>query len=197
MARSRYSVPPAGICIVNFHFVLQRCKENIYHANFFCKMDFLKKFYDATVACFFQSPLQITSLKKILFCIFIFACISSEAQKIDSIYVHLYTDSLKKGTYNYINIDGKLSDGRYLPLDSTDILFSASDGKFFGNSLWIDRDFKKAKVSIKAVLRSNPSISRQFEIYIKTIPDPVKLKSLDELLNESKADTKAARKKRS
>jgi hypothetical protein len=169
----------------------------IFTVQIFFQIHFLKNFYCATVACFFQSPLQITRLKKILSCIFIFACISSQAQKIDSIYVHLYTDSLKKGTYNYINIDGKLSDGRYLPLDSTDILFSASDGKFFGNSLWIDRDFKKAKVNIKAVLRSNPSISRQFEIYIKTIPDPVKLKSLDELLNESKADTRAGRKKKS
>jgi hypothetical protein len=94
------------------------------------------------------------------------------AQKIDSIYVHLYTDSLKKGTYNYINIDGKLSNGRYLPLDTTDIIFYSSDGKFYGNSLYLPPDFPKDKVNIKAVLKSNPAMFKQFDIYIKKIQDP-------------------------
>ena len=91
-------------------------------------------------------------------------------------YVHLYTDSLKKGTYNYINIDGKLSNGRYLPLDTTDIIFSSSDGKFYGNSLYLPENFSKEKVTIKAVLKSNPSVYKQFDIYIKKIPDPSNLK---------------------
>lgn len=108
----------------------------------------------------------------------------AKAQKIDSIYVHLYTDSLKKGTFNYINIDGKLADGKYLPLDSTDIIFSASDGKFYGNSLWIPADFAKEKINIKAVLRSKPSLYKQFDMYIKKIPNPTHLKTVDELMNE-------------
>ncbi len=119
-----------------------------------------------------------------------------EAQKIEIIYVNLYTDSLKKGTYNYINIDGKLSDGKYIPLDSTDIIFSASDGKFFGNSLWVDPKFSKEKISIKAVLRSNPELHKEFDMYIKKIPNPDKLKSVDELMNEMKANTKSSPKKR-
>lgn len=118
------------------------------------------------------------------------------AQKIDSIYVHLYTDSLKKGTYNYINIDGKLSNGRYLPLDSTQIIFSSSDGQFFGNSLWVDPQFAKEKINIKATLRTNPSIYKQFDIYIKKNPDPVKLKTVEELLNESKQNSGSGRRKR-
>ena len=52
------------------------------------------------------------------------------AQKVDSIYFNLYTDSLKKGFYNYINIDGKLSNGTWQPLDSTQVLF-LSDAGFF------------------------------------------------------------------
>lgn len=107
------------------------------------------------------------------------------AQKIDSIYVHLYTDSLKKGTYNYINIDGKLSNGRYLPLDTTDITFSSNDGKFYGNALYLPPDFSKEKVNIKAVLKSNPALFKQFDIYIKKIPDPQKLKTMDEILKEN------------
>ena len=103
--------------------------------------------------------------------------------------MHLYTDSLKKGTYNYINIDGKLSNGGYLPLDSTDIIFSASDGKFTGNTLWVPIDFKKDKISISATLKSNKSICKKFDIYIKQKPDP-ELKTESELLNDMKTNKK-------
>ena len=120
----------------------------------------------------------------------------SMAQEIDSIYVHLYTDSLKKGTYNYINIDGKLPNGRYLPLDSTHILFTSSDGIFLGNSLWVEPQFSKEKINIKATLRTNPSIYKQFDIYIKKNPDPVHLKTVDEILDESKQSSESRRRKR-
>ena len=132
-------------------------------------------------------------MKTVLFFVLITFSTFAKAQKIDSIYVHLYTDSLKKGTYNYINIDGKLSNGRYLPLDTTDIIFSASDGKFYGNSLYLSPDFPGEKVSIKAVLKSNPAIFKQFDIYIKKIPNPKRLKTMDEILNESPSSTKRKR----
>ncbi|MEP7111252.1 MAG: hypothetical protein ABI760_24870 [Ferruginibacter sp.] len=118
----------------------------------------------------------------------------ARAQKIDSIYVNLYTDSLKKGTFNYINIDGLLSNGRYLPLDSADLIFSASAGKFSGNSLWIDNDFKDDKVNIKVILRSKPALFKQFDIYIKKKPDNEKLRTADEIINDMK-NTRKSRKK--
>ena len=111
-------------------------------------------------------------MKYLLFSFLLTWSTFAKAQKIDSIYVNLYTDSLKKGTYNYINIDGKLDNGRYLPLDSTQIIFTASDGRFVGNTLWIDPNFTKAKVSIKVVLRSRPEMFKEFTIYIKKIPNP-------------------------
>ena len=107
---------------------------------------------------------------------------ASTAQKIDSIYVNLYTDSLKKGTYNYINIDGKLSNGRYMALDSTDIVYWASAGKFYNNSLFIDRDFAEEKVLIKVYLKTNPTLYKEFEIFIKKKPDDEHLKSLKDIL---------------
>jgi hypothetical protein len=110
----------------------------------------------------------------------------AKAQKVESIYVNLYTDSLKKGTFNYINIDGKLSNGKYIPLDSTHLLFWASAGKFSGNSLWIDRDFAHKKVDVKVSLRNNPAITKEFSIYIKQQPDP-ELKTMDEIMNKSKS----------
>ena len=118
-----------------------------------------------------------------------------KAQNIDSIYVNLYTDSLKKGTYNYINIDGLLSNGRYLPLDSTQLIFSASAGKFSGNSLWLDPNFTAEKVSVKVILRSNPAIYKEFEIYFKKKPDNEKLKTADEIMDEMRGGRKSKRSK--
>ena len=108
-----------------------------------------------------------------------------KAQKVEKIYVNLYTDSLKKGTFNYINIDGQLSNGKYLPLDSTHLIFWASDGKFTGNSLWIDKDIAAQKIDIKVSLRNNPAVVKEFSIYIKQQPDPA-LKTMDEIMNKSK-----------
>ncbi|WP_460553490.1 hypothetical protein [Ferruginibacter profundus] len=123
-------------------------------------------------------------MKRFLPAFLLFLSCKATAQKIDSIYVHLYTDSLKKGTYNYINIDGLLSNGRYLPLDSNDILFTASAGKFYGNTLLVDKDTKEEKIAIKVVLKSNPALHKEFVLYIKKKPDDEKLKTVDELMND-------------
>ena len=134
-------------------------------------------------------------MKQFLFFSFLIIPFISNAQKIEGIYVNLYTDSLKKGTYNYINIDGKLPDGHFIPLDSSDIIFTSSDGKFSGNSLWIDNNFSKEKVSIKAILRSDHSLSKEFTMYVKKKPNDEKLKTMDELMQEM--DSKKSRKKKS
>ncbi|MBS1753604.1 MAG: hypothetical protein KF825_06835 [Ferruginibacter sp.] len=120
-------------------------------------------------------------MKYFLLFLFIVSFQFASAQKIESIYVNLYTDSLKKGTYNYINIDGKMPNGRYLPLDSTQLIFWASAGKFSGNSLWIDKNIKEEKIDIKVTLRSNPGMVKAFTMYIKKQPDPP-LKTLDEVM---------------
>lgn len=111
------------------------------------------------------------------------ALIPARAQKVDSIYFHLYTDSLKKGTHNYINVDGKLSDGRWLPLTNKEIIFTASAGKFEGNSLVLDAGFKGDSVAIKAVLKNNPGIYREVIIYIKKFESAERLKTIDEIMN--------------
>ncbi|MBK8520524.1 MAG: hypothetical protein WAT20_15875 [Ferruginibacter sp.] len=125
-------------------------------------------------------------MKKYLLSLFMLCSFFAKAQKVESIYVNLYTDSLKKGTFNYINIDGRLTNGKYLPLDSTHLIFWASAGKFNGNSLWIDREFTAQKVDVKVSLRDNPAIVKEFTIYIKQLPDP-ELRSMDEIMNKSKS----------
>lgn len=124
-------------------------------------------------------------MKKYVTIIFLLFSGSIKAQKIEAIFVNLYTDSLKKGTYNYINIDGQLPDGRFIPLDSTHLLFTASAGKFSGNSLCLDRDINEKKIIIKAVLKQNPAIFKEFEIFIKQLPDGP-LQTLDEFKKQLK-----------
>lgn len=123
-------------------------------------------------------------LRKVLFIALLLIPLCVSAQKVDKIFVNLYTDSLKKGTYNYINIDGLLSNGKYIPLDSSHIILWASDGKFYGNELWIDKNFTKDKVSIKVTLKNEPGLSKEFTMFIKKKTDDEKLKTTDELLKE-------------
>lgn len=120
-------------------------------------------------------------------------CGAAKAQNIESISVNLYTDSLKKGTYNYINVDGLLTNGNYVPLDSTTIIFHSSAGKFFGNSLFIDNNFTGAKVTINVTSRKNNAMHQEFDIYIKTTADNEQLKTVDELMIEMKRPSKKSR----
>lgn len=105
-------------------------------------------------------------------------------QKIDSIFFHLYTDSLKKGTHNYINVDGKLADGKWMPLTEKQITFSSSACKFSGNELVIPADFMEEKITVKAVLKSNPAIWIEHTIWVKRKPDPDKLPTKEEILKK-------------
>ena len=136
-------------------------------------------------------------LKNNLLFVLFFGISFAKAQKIDSIYLNLYTDSLKKGTYNYINVDGLLSNGRYLPLDSTHLIFTSSAGKFFGNTLWIDRNYTGEKIFIKATLRKNPAISKEMFIWIKTVENNEHLKTAEEIIKEieNQSGTRSKRKK--
>jgi hypothetical protein len=122
-------------------------------------------------------------LKYFLPFLFLLVTTAAKAQQIDSIYVNLYTDSLKKGTHNYINIDGLLSNGRYLPLDSSHVQFTASAGKFIGNSLFIDKEFTGEKITIKTVLRKNPKVFKEFTMYVKIKPNDENLKTVEQLYN--------------
>jgi hypothetical protein len=120
-------------------------------------------------------PLLITS--------FLFSVNCIQAQKVDSIYFHLYTDSLRKGTFNYINVDGKLSNGKWLPLTAKEISFSSSAGNFDGNSLFIDKNYTEEKVTIKVVLKEDPSLFKQVIIFIKKKEDNEKLKTKEEVMH--------------
>lgn len=123
-------------------------------------------------------------MRKILVVLgFMLAANAVSAQKVDSIYFNLYTDSLKKGFYNYISVDGKLSDGSWSPLDSTTILFISDAGFFKGNDLFIDSTYTSETVRVKAVLKSNPKIWKETVIYIRKRGFTEPLKTNEEILN--------------
>ena len=123
-------------------------------------------------------------LKQFLLLLLILAASTAgRAQQVDSIFFHLYTDSLKKGTHNYINVDGKISNGRWLPLTNKELDLTSSNGKFVGNSLVIDTAFRGEKVTVKAVLKNNTAIWKEIEIYIKKVEVVERLKTVDEIMN--------------
>lgn len=130
-------------------------------------------------------------MKSFLLSLFLLAAaFITNAQKVDSICFHLYTDSLKKGTYNYINVDGKLGNERWLPLTDKEINFTASAGNFTGNSLFIDTSFKEEKIIIKAILKANPALYTDTIIYIKKLPDSERLKTSEEVMQMPKKKRK-------
>jgi hypothetical protein len=131
----------------------------------------------------FLNLCSIMFKKASILLIVVLSALAGRAQSVDSIFFHLYTDSLKKGVHNYINVDGKLSNGQWRPLTAKDITFSTSYGVFDGNSLIIDSAFKGEKVMVKAVLKSNPALWREVTIYMKKIETPERLKTIDEVLN--------------
>ena len=127
-------------------------------------------------------------------CSFCSPCFSG-AQKIESIHFNLYTDSLKKGFYNYINVDGLSSDGTWLPLDSTQLYFTAHTGMFEGNDLFIDSSYTGDSVVVKVTLKSKPELYKQVVIYIRKRGFNEPLPTNEELLN--KLRTEPRRKKKS
>jgi hypothetical protein len=126
---------------------------------------------------------------------FSFLMLLCKAQKVDSIYFHLYTDSLKKGTHNYINVDGKLSNGKWMPLTNKEIIFSTTYGTFEGNELVLPLNVTEEKVTVKAILRDKQSTWKEITIWIKKKPDNEILPTKDEILNNKSKKSKTNPKK--
>src|SRR5690606_16070207 len=99
---------------------------------------------------FFYRPFKrIHFTMKYLFILFFWvSAFTARAQRVESIHFHLYTDSLKKGTHNYINVDGKLSDGSWKPLTAKELDFKADYGKFEGNNLILPENPSVNKITV-------------------------------------------------
>lgn len=129
--------------------------------------------------------------KLLLFAVFF--TVQASAQKVDDIYFHLYTDSLKKGFYNYINVDGRCTDGSWMPLDTALVKFTANTGRFKGNDIFIDSSYNGETITVKAVLRSNPAVWKEVVIYIRKRGFDEPLKTNDEILDDMRNHKKKGR----
>lgn len=138
-----------------------------------------------------SNVLFTSNMKKFFTCIPVLFSLSALSQNFQSIDFHLYTDSLKKGTYNYISIDGKLDNGRWLPLTSKEIAFNSSAGVFKGNDLIVDKDEKADSIHITATLRQNSSMKKEITIWIKKKEDNEVLPTNAEYINQPRKRKKS------
>jgi len=119
--------------------------------------------------------------------ILVLSMVRARSQQVDTLYFNLYTDSLKKGTYNYINVEGRLSNGKIIPLDSSQVVFTSSNGQFLGNSLWLDPNTKSDKIEVVARLRDDPHKKITILIYVKRLEYSGRVKTMDEVLGKKKS----------
>ena len=119
-----------------------------------------------------------------------------QAQKIDSLFFNLYTDSLKKGSWNYINVDAKLSNGKYMPLTTDQLEFKVSNGKLQGNSVWIDWTFPDDSVVVEVMLKKDPAVKRSITIWIKKKDEQLNAPVNDSLLQQLNNRPVTSKKKR-
>lgn len=126
---------------------------------------------------------------------FIFAFVvlplSVRCQQFETIAFHLYTDSLKKGTYNYINVDGKASNGKWFPLGPHELDFQTSTGSFIGNNLLIPLTDTALYADINVTMRKSPFLSGTTRIWIKKKEEDEKLMNNDEYLNQLRKSKKS------
>lgn len=153
----------------------------------------------STIGIVFQSLFEIIVLKKyILLLSFVLAVSILKAQKVDSLFFNLYTDSLKKGSWNYINVDARLSNGKYIPLTSDQLHFKISNGKLQGNSIWIDWDAAYHFIVVDVELKKDATIKKSITIWIKKKDEqlnaPVKDSLLQQINNRNKS--KSTKRKR-
>jgi hypothetical protein len=132
-------------------------------------------------------PMNLYSMTtRIILSLIFFAPFAVRSQMIDSIAFHLYTDSLKKGTHNYINVDGRTDKGRWLPLMSNEISLTSTIGKFEGNDLILPLNETADSVHIIVTLKQNPTIQKEITIWVKKKDDDEILPSNSEYMNKIK-----------
>ncbi len=69
--------------------------------------------------------------------------------------------------HNYINVVGKYSNGRYLPLTTKELSFTTTYGKFEGTELLIPWDYKVDSATITVTAIANKALTKTTTIYIK------------------------------
>lgn len=83
-----------------------------------------------------------------------------------------YADSIKRDIRYYLNVEGKFSSGRILPLDTASVRLRASAGKVLGQDLLIDKEDTVKTVAVDAWYKANPDMYSHSILPVKQMPDP-------------------------
>lgn len=118
--------------------------------------------------------MRFKRLRPVVLGFFLIATTATSGQVPDSLFFNLYTDSLKIGTFNYINVVGQFKTG-FQPMTEKELIFLADTGRFFGNSLFIDSNFKGDRVRITVSLRADTSKKKELILFVKTQESTVPL----------------------
>ncbi len=116
--------------------------------------------------------MKSTIIQSLLSATFFLFFHNANSQQIVDIRFNLYADSVKTTIDNYINVEGKLSNGRYIPLTEKEISFSSDYGRWKGNCLLIDKKDNLNAIKITASLKSNPEIQKSTTVYVQKYDDP-------------------------
>ncbi|QJB33557.1 hypothetical protein HF324_20355 [Chitinophaga oryzae] len=83
-----------------------------------------------------------------------------------------YTDSIKRNIRYYMNVEGKFSSGRVLPLDTVQLRFRTSAGAVIGQDVLVEQKDTAKAVLMEAWYKPNPDLYIRSEVPIKIMPDP-------------------------
>ncbi len=141
--------------------------------------------------------LKFNCVKQFLFVLgFVSVSAAAKAQQIDSLFFNLYTDSLKKGSWNYINVDAKLSNGKYMPLTSEQLEFKISAGKLERNTIWLDWTFPYDSIVVEVSLKKEPAVRKSITIWVKKKDEQLDAPVNDSLLQQINNRPKSSSKKK-
>jgi|GEM_PF-643498 hypothetical protein len=98
---------------------------------------------------------------------------------------NLYTDSLKRDNPYYLNVEGRFSNGRVLPLDTSMVAFrKKGGGSLAGNVLTVSReDTATRSVEVMCWLKTDPRLQDRTLIPVKIVPDTAALPSEQQLFD--------------
>ncbi|MBC9934585.1 hypothetical protein [Chitinophaga qingshengii] len=83
-----------------------------------------------------------------------------------------YADSIKRNIRYYMNVEGKFSSGRVLPLDTVQLRFRTSTGTVIGQDVLVEQNDSAKAVIIEAWYKPNPELYIRSEVPVKIMPDP-------------------------
>lgn len=102
----------------------------------------------------------------------LFVVFFTKAQNIETIHFNPLTDSVKRGFDYYINIDAKLTNGKWLPLTNKELLITSTAGVVNGNNVLIPLNYSLKNFEVTIILKTDAAKKLIFTLPIKQLADP-------------------------